>query len=546
MKKPLKNLLIIVAIAGIVGLTIYGTISLQSTINLTPVEFNPVHVKAFGYDVYNDDGDLLGSVDANTPAGHFIDANNLYPRVDAGHSEPYLVDAQGNPLGGEADLNPIQRFVVDGNVLFYHEMRYAVQFWARTYYNGGVFDDSVVSWLDPLHAQSYARGGGLSGSGTLDAYWTDATAQCNRLPRGSLAGLVDTGVDPWSGNFASGAAITCGIVPVDYVVGGTVIRPGYSFNEQMAKLTTERGNRKVIVRPWMDLAALSEYIQFTYTTEGYLPNGTYATITATESSGLAGFLSVVRTDNDSMKGAVPNYFPNNERAGMPLDSPDEGRSNTPQGAATPSSSGSGFTASGSLQYTAPGLDRTTTGAAQPLGISCPTLSGYIPSIRLSSTSMDTFSLPSEVHVVPGYVLQPITKIGVSVFSVSWGFIHFDNAWPYMYNTPWAASTTIEVPTSFESTNTYASSVATFRLGIITENEMQIVTSDGHTIDPSQFTDFELTSFVGDPNANRYSTTVSQTSPDVMSGVMNVLYVVLAIIIVIAVIFVISKIRRRKP
>ncbi len=508
---------------------------LNASLNYTPVEFNPIHVQSFGYDVYADDGTtLLGSVDANTPAGHFVDGNHLYPRVDCGYSQSYLSDANGNPIGDTDVHEPIARFVVDGKVLFYHEYYYSTQYWARTYYNGDILDGSVVSWLDPLNNHPYARGGGTGGGGTLSIGTTTYT--WDHLPRGCLAGILDTGTSPWGPNYASGAAITCGIVPVDYVCGGSPVRAGYSFNEQIAKLTTDFGNRKVIVRPWQNLAALSEFITFTYTTTGTLPNGTQATITATETSGKCGFMSVARTDDDSMKGAVKNYFPNNEQVDIPIDQQTVGKSNAPQTGTSQTTPK--VEATGSLQYAGPGLDRTTTGAAQPLGISCPTLSGTIPSLTLSASSLDDFALPTGIRVVPGYVLQPITKIGVTQFDVEWSFYHFDGAGFDTYAVPYDASCTIEVPTSIESTNTYASSVATYKLGFISENELQVVTSSGSPIDPSLFTDFELTSFVGDPTANEYDVSVSQINPNGFSladfeTVMIWICVVLGLIVVIA-------------
>ncbi len=505
-----------------------GAITL-STINITPVKFNPIHVKAWGYDVYNDKGDWLGEVNASTTVGHFIDKNHQYPRVDCGYSEPYLSDAYGEPIvAGEDTHDPIARFVVNGKVLFYHEYYYSTQFWARTYYNAPVLTGSADTYLNPLHGHPYSRGGGTGGSGILTV--TGSPNSWNNLPQGCLAGILDTGISPWGGNYASGAAITCGIVPIDYLCGGSPIRPKYSFDEQIANLTTNYGNRKVIVRPWIDLAALSQYIKYTYTTVGTLPNGTQATITATETSGKVGFMWAGRTDNDQMKGVVPNYFPNNEVARIPADEPTAGKSNIPQGSTTQPTPK--VEASGSITYKYPGLDRGVGGGAQPFNIWCPTLVGEIPSLELTDTSLDGFALPQEIELQPGYELQPYTKIGISMFEVDYSFYHWDGSGWDNYATPWSSSNNLEVPTSITSQNVYASSVATYKIGLISENELQVVTSTGKKIDPKLFTDFELTSFVGDPRSNDYHTEVSQTNENLFDAFMANLQTIVIWIVVI--------------
>jgi hypothetical protein len=507
---------------------------------------NPIHVKNWGYDVYNEQGTLIGQVNSSTALDHYVDSNHIYPRVDAGYSDPYLSDAYGEPIEvGEDTHDPIARFVVGGKVLFYHEYYYSTQFWARTYYNAPVLVQSS-DYLDPLNNHPYSRGGGTGGSGVLNAYWQGNPQPWNKLPRGCLAAILDTGTSPWGLNPGGGAAITCGIVSIDYLCGGSQVRPGYSFGEQIAKLTTDYGNRKVVVRPWIDLAALSQYIQYTYETYGMLPNGTQAKITATETSAKVGFMSVSRTDNDQMKGIVPNYFPNNQVAKIPAEEPIAGGSNVPQGpTAQPTPK---IQASGSLTYRYPGLDRPVSGAAQPLAIVCPTLVGTIPRLRLSNTSIDTFSLPEEIQIKPGYVLQPFTKIGISMFEVVYSFYHWDGSGWDSYEVPWGSSNNLEVPTSITSQNTYASSVATYKIGLISENSMQIVTSKGRPIDTSRFTDFELTSFVADPRASNYKTTVSETNPDIFGDLMaNFQTIVIWIVVImgVAIVFyLIIKVRLR--
>nr|MDO8110884.1 hypothetical protein [Candidatus Sigynarchaeota archaeon] len=526
-----------------------AVIGLFSPINLTPRNFQPIQATSWRMNIFSG-VDLVGNAGSNTPITHWEPGNTLYPRVDVFFSQPYLSDVFGNPIESRDDA-PVQKLVINGVALFYHEYYYTVDIGARTYTNLPTVHDTTV-YLNPFvgDAPSHLYDGQYG-----YPPWSVGKPSAHPMPNGCLAYILNTdqGIlepyvgDPraWGYMWASGGAkISSSLEYIDYTIGKHVGAAGSSYADAITKIQTRYGNSRVTVRPQVDIHALSDYISYTYTTSLHLDNGTDITITMDQTSAQVGFISATRTDDSNIKGTIPNTAPGN--TGMSVNEPTVGRTNSYMNDRFDKEVDDVVTVTGNVEYAGDYAPVTVTGAAEPNNI----VMGLpnVPHIELDNL---VGSLPQVFSPTAEFMLQPFSTVNVAHMTVDYESYEYD---PYgfdRYDVPKTGSADLQVPYAITIQNDYAMSKATVKVGVITACEMQIVTSAGKPVDPALFTDFELNSIINNPAADTLHVGVTAVTPDpwkaigaffasLFSNIWNIIIMAIVILIVIGVGYVMFK------
>ncbi|MEX2758181.1 MAG: hypothetical protein Q6365_022595 [Candidatus Sigynarchaeota archaeon] len=447
----------------------------------TPGAFQPIRVASITYDVRSANGTLLGTINGSSSVRHFIDPTFHYPRVDVFSSQPFLSDCYGNPAS--ANHAPSQRLAVGDQALFLQEYWYTIHVGVRTRPNLPGLKDTT-SWLSPFATTVMSWNGYYIHAVTADE------------ARGTLAAVWDAGT--WKAG--TRCAITTSLEPIDFTLAGSnspTPRAGYTLDDARAKCQTNYGNSPVIVQPKLDIAALSNYVQYSYSVPVTLSNGTSARVEMESSSAIVGFTDAFKSGED--RGLIPSTMtPLFKNISMGIDAPTGTKMQATDLSSIDSDDANpyvnGFDAEGWIEFIGFAPDEVIGQIADVHELNV--TSGIASSINLANPS--TFGMPQHLILDSEFTLQPRTTIKVARTSVGWGLYCRVNQ---LY-TPGVVNSgvdTIEYPVAILTESVYTIMSISFKVSIITENEYQVVTSTGRPIDPSELVDFDLNSIINDPS-----------------------------------------------
>jgi len=544
------SLILWVIMIGMVGATAYGWLSSTTQIDLTPEEFQPVRVQSAFFDVRKLDGTLLGTIDGKSNLKYFTPQSSsllnhpaddyLYPKVDIMYSQPFMSDAGGTPVTDvSAYHRPAQRLVTGGNAYFLNTYYMSMDIGARTYSNLPVQKDTTT-YLSPWRNYQFdytdPSAIGIIGSRTY-------SSTNNPGIIGSLVLYTDVGTNPWQYTYAPTlATISTSLEPIDFQLSTWNNAPlsGYTYADAIAKLQQNYGNQKVVVQPHIVIDGLSNYIRYSYEEEQTLPDGSKATITVNTKSALVGFADAYKApfDLSDKVGLIPNYFSSQYKvAGLAKDDKPVEESAKPattetSGDKSLTSSSRTITGSVVVKQTSVDPEKTITGGAAVHGIT--TNLNEIDNLYIDLNDLEAFSLPEDLTINTEFEMQPKTSIKIAHAEVKYTAWWWDGAFPYYEDTTVGpAYADIFWPYAISIENVYAVTRCTWKLQILTENEIQGVYANGQPIDVSKITDFELSEIVNDPTQDNMETSLTKdlgmSAESILTLVLVIVFVVLGLI-----------------
>jgi len=527
---------ILILTSCIISIAAIISVNVNSMIDLTPTTFQPIGSTGTSFTV----SDRYGVPIARVAAGNHYpgDPETHYPGIAVYTSDPYRTTPLGVIPTSFSNV-PVMKLIVDGKVYFLHEAWFTVDVLAKTMTNIPNRKDTTQI-LSPFDGMDHTHN-------LLTEHYT-----IERAPDilGSLAMLVKTDTAGWPRQHATGiASITSSLERIDFKVGkhngGT---PGLTYQDALLKLQTNYGTSGVIVRPTINLAAYSDYITYTYTRNATLSNGTRAFVTIDTASAQVGFGYATQTDDHNLAGAIPNSFPvNYTRAAVSVLGNTATARNT-DSASIDSVSGPNYQVTtsvyGSVEYKS-WLDTQVplTGTMQPGNFVIPDN----VNISIDLNDLNHYSLRQNMSATADFALRPIAIATIAHTQVK-GMAWFFDGWLIGgESTMKPIDDPLEYPYRLDIHNVYAMSKLTFKVNIITENELQILTETGRPIDPSTLVDFDLNSIIMNPSDDDIKMNLSWESfdwdkfwGDLFGGIGGIVLTVLIIVVVIAVIWVVSK------
>ena len=361
---------------------------------------------------------------------------------------------------------------------------------------------------------------------------------------------TDVGTSPWQYTFSpTKATISTSLEPIDFqlTTWNNAPRSGYTYNDAIAKLQQNYGNRKVVVQPRIQIDGLSNYIRYSYEEVQTLPDGQAATLTVNTKSALVGFSDAYKApfDLNDKVGTIPNNFVSQYKvAGLysndkPIETTGNVATNDGQSKSILQNS---RTISGSVvvQQTYDDPELTITGGSAVHGIT--TNINNIDDLYIDLNNLDDFSLPEDLTINAEFEMQPKTSIKVAHAEVKYQAWWWDGAFPCYEDTVLGGSDSpaqIYWPYALNIENVYAVTRCTWKLQILTENEIQGVYGNGQPIDVSKLTDFELSEIVEIPTMDNMQTGITVNVPN--SEVIMIITIIVVVIIVIVVLATLPKI-----
>ena len=509
----------------------------------TPSTFQPVRTFGRSFDVYDgDSGAFIDTIDYNDPIFQFKDDTHKYPKVSIFNSDPYLTNAQGVPLSNmnNLSLTTPMRFVTGNKVVYLHEYYMTVDICARTYTNLPA-RKSVTSYLNPFVGYTVSNGGSITYG--LD---TSQTSQLGSRPVGARGALAISQEEyGWESPQVGTplAAITSSLEDIEFSgVNYLPVDPAKTKDAILARIAESYGNSRVHVIPHVDLVGQSNYTSYQGFTYGVtLPNGTETTVTINTQSAAVGFVDASQTDSRNMWGLVPNIFASeNEKVKMPINDPN-----------LPDKKNVDIDQKELLLEV-----RNVNGWVRRLADAPSVTTNRGGNILQASTSLDHttiniqlnnpgnfYNLQQHLIMSPSFELEPKSEVFIARANVGW------TLWEHQGFPDWAgveyrdeariqASKEISWPYGIENTNCYAISKITFKLALVTENRIQMVTTAGRPINVANIVDFDINSIIKNPNDDDVDVSLKIPSFDWMA-LLSLLFTglngIITIIVIIAVI-----------
>lgn len=521
--KTLFGILLILGIigGGVIALGASGITGSTVSIELTPDTFDPVYVDSMKYTIRDVDGTWLDEISSASNLYHYHDSQGRYPDVDIMFSQPFPCYSDGTYLQYPSELDhPTSRSLyVDGKLYFLSDQYYfGVDICGRTYSNTANWQIAPEIILNPL------RG--------IDVQYTPAYAQFHytdpgspQNPDGNLILAINTDCN-LNNNFplvtydtcvtshsSTVAKITTSLYPMEFQVSSFNPVPSseHQLNAAIQYISNYWGTRPVIVQPEITIKGYNDYIHYSYDRDIILPNGTMATVKVETTSAKVGFVECYKSQIES-KGAVPNYLDPYLKAKVNLktdkQTEQKGGLTEPTTSETPAN-WLNQKLTGAVQYKGSIYDEVTTLGAEANIYGALVANGLEgKDIKIDLTTLDKFSLPTEIKPKAEFELQEISQLYIAATDVTYNTL-FWNGGSCCFGVnvidkiPEASgTTTIHYPYKLDVTNTFAISRIVFRVAIISENNPTVYVS-GKPIDPSKISDFELTSYGLNPTIDDF-------------------------------------------
>lgn len=505
----LKALAWIAVFAGSSGLLLWGTGFFSSTVfDLTPGTFQPIKTTSVEFDVYNADKSLkLGTI--TNARNKYTDPGCIYPDVDIFYSSaPYLSDAAGNPID-PVGITTVQRLVLGNEVVFRHVAYFTYDFGVRTYTHLPALRTDTFATINPLKGNTISSHGVYytiqPTQATTNAGWVDGPNAIIYVPRGAMYAQIDCGWNPWHlGTTGGNARISQSLEPIDFDgemragIGG-VPMAGFSYADARNRLSTKYGNSQVRVEPRITISAINDFLNYTYTQEATLSNGTKVTMSLAKKSALVGFEQayVARTP---YQGLIPKAYEDQFDA-IPLDDLGNGKSKTATGLPE---NGQSFSPYNDVRVAQTYIgdeipDAIISRVNQALGTDT-SLDHFTPTIDLNKALDGTMTLPSDVEITSGFALQPQTTIKTALVTVSW---QTESYWGWEAREYHSSTYTARVPYALTVDNIVVMESVTVMVDLITASDVQMVTSTGLPVDVTKLLDFDLGSILNNPAADDF-------------------------------------------
>lgn len=551
MKKSLKKIIKFISVASLFTFIFISAIIIstrsQSTISLTPTNFQPVKITTATFVVRDSMGNELATINSNSAMNHYAgdapaaNGDRMYPAADIMFSQPYSCAIDGEYIENINDVHhsTSAMLYVNDKLYFLNEYYFGVNVGARTYARPKL-TFAAPALLNPLRGATIGYNPVWQPSGPA---WVDPGAPSN--PDGNLVLLINTG--PWSYQSGSKVAQITGLLESqDFQVTSwnPAPRPGYTLEDSIHKLQTEWGNSKIVIQPSITISALSDYLRYSYSRAITLPNGTAATVNMKTTSAKVGFVDCYQTDYDA-HGLVPNLLTPSEKnnlVGLNTEYRSDGKETVKTG--NDQSTGvfaiSSYTVEGHVKYLNDVQDANGN-PVLPIGGGARSYNhvnslGGQP-IQIDLNNLDQFSLPQTLVETSEFELQPLTTLKLAKTECQAQVMFWNGFWN-TYDKYSFVNSNLVYPYSITEQNVYALGQFVFKCAIISENDPEIVVN-GHPVDPDSITDFEITSFGLEPTINDFKESLQKT-PWYVEYMGLIVAIIVAVVIIIMIFAVINK------
>lgn len=536
----------LIAVIGLIGVTsiYFGFRGGSVAPGIDIANFSPVQVEGVTYSIYTSNYGLLGTVSgANT----YVDASNTYPNGEGFSGQSFNSDYSGH--SASPNLTLISTTVLpSGQVAKIYLIPQSISLGFRTYINIGTFNKVN----EPISPYEHCT---VSYKGT-DKYYGYGTMS------GILCFTQNCGVTGWStadsntGLVTSGSfAITQSLMGIDW---GNVLclNPsgdpyiGYpTIGNAETYLSSHNGNNPIIVHPTISLKALTNFIKYSpQTFSGALSNHTGVVVTQTASSAAIGFIDAYHDIALDQKGNVTNFGPSavpdvtkvTGNDGMGYAPANDVKPKVDLTHKTVTSTGS--VGVGSL------ITKVTTGDVEVHANFDSSLHNSTPSINLNNPA-GNYGIPSTLSMTGEMKLQPITTLHEASMHVIyqselWNGLYSGDNPPDDPNTGYSGNANIVYPYGIEVTNVAGIETITYVLAVICIDQVTMVTANGHPVNISQLSDFDVNGTIGTPSLDDKVLTITHTSTSITSIVWIIVGIVIAVLALILGIYIASYLRKR--
>jgi hypothetical protein len=554
MKRKTKK--IIGALTLITFISILATASISSLfstadINMTPSTFQPTVVNGRMFHVAQGAGmtnPLYGYITQS-----WSDPSGQWPGVSMFQSDPYFSTAAGveiTNLTSAGFLATADTIVIGDEVYFVHEYYQTIQVGARTNWNTHTTPDTT-SFVSPLCGATMGD----------REYQLAADATKNQVSvKGDLImwDQYDTNGGWWNNGApyavsALKATISSSLVPIYFPqIQSEAPAGAYTPSGASAYLLNNFGNKEIYVYPNINVRGLSNYLSY----EGFsydlvLSNGTTIQVMINTRGANVGFTEVRKTGAD-IKGLVPVTNPTGVNAKTYMVS---GNTETPQAKnigidIDQANAASGYALTG---YIHPRPDQgyiETAGPFNDVPGYTTSLDGTTPQIVIDDPASNC-GMPQDLLLQPEIRLKPFTEIMWTRADVKWDTLRRTFTWGNQDDrTLSGTAANIYWPYALNITNVFAITQYTYKVSVVTHNDISMVSSTGAPIDVAKtIRDFGSAAIIKNPNTDLADVSiVVPPAPnlfswftDMFAGLSSIMQSVLVIVVVVVVIFVIIKI-----
>jgi len=509
-----------------------------SSIDIFQSQMQPTSISSISFDVKNQQGDLLGSINGQSNVLYYTDPLHRYPSVDIFYSQPWYCDNLGNP--SSIPLVVTDKLVLPNDtVLFMQKVRQSMNWGVRIYPNLPPYKDTTTS-LSPFdgYLWSYYGGGWVKFSTTPNPADWNGEKQC----RGSLAGWIGCGTNPWDVKLEGSAAITASLEQIDFPLEACnpAARAGHTLNDAYAALQNNYGNRMVIVQPHVDIAALTNQLRYTYKIPVTFSNGSTGYIGMNMNSASIGFTDAYRTGPvNGYVGLIPDSQPDLfKNVSMQVDQKDAMAEKNAHSDTKAEFYSQKLTIRGWVTYQGDEPDKVLTRAAE-VHNTFTSLNGRTITVNLDDPG-NNYGMDSRLTARTEMVVQPETTIHTARTQVGYTLWAEDHLWPTEIDASLISnSKVILYPYAIKEKMVYAMSTLTWECTIITSNDAAVYTSTGQEIDPSQLVNFDLNSIINDASQDDVLVEIESTS----TNWLNIIITIVVIIIVVVVIWFVMSLRK---
>jgi hypothetical protein len=351
-------------------------------------------------------------------------------------------------------------------------------------------------WDDRLYALGVGPGGGNTVYTRGDLVMFDSHNQLNQWQIWNYPALVSS----------SKGTISSSLVPI-YFPNLQATRPAGAYTPSGAAdyIKTHFGNQGLYVYPKINVRGLSNYIAYKgFSYNVTLPNGTVA-ITKIETQGAnVGFVEARKTGFD-IKDVVPASNPVGVNPNTYMIAGDTTKQVSKTMDTDKETSLTGYTLTGYIHpKPLEGYTEPSQYLSDVLGYST-SLDGRSVQIVLDDTASNC-GMDQNLVLTPEIALRPFTKIYWTKASVKWDSL---------LRTTWANIGTVRTedrshsgtadvywPYAVDVTNVFAITQFTFKVAVVTKNQISMVTSTGAPIDVEKaIMDFGSGAIIKNPNVD---------------------------------------------